>query len=479
MDDEDGTPGTSAPGPADGTVEARLAALEQENADLRRQLDARAAPATTAAPRPAPSPGRPRRGLRAVACVVLITLGALLAPAGAVAAWAQRELTDTDRYVETVGPLASDPVVQSAVAGRLTEAVMSRIDVDALLDDVVSGLEENDVAPRATRALAALQAPLTSGVESFVRSAADRVVESDAFTDAWNQANRVAHQQLVAVMRGEQGEVLQVGQDGQLTIQLSGMIELLKQRLVDRGLGVAANIPEIDASFTIAQTSQLVQLQNRYAQVVLLTTWLPWVALGLLAAGVLVANHRLRALVVAGLALAASMVVLGLGLAIARNLYLDALSGQVVRLDAAEVVFDQLVAFLRLTLRTVGVLGLVVALAAYLGGSSASARSLRSGLGRVGDRSRTWAEGRGVTSGPVGVWLGAHKTFVRVVVVGLAALVLLLAGQPTPALVVWTAVVAGLVLALVELLARPASTASEAGPVGPGGPGTGASAPTG
>ncbi|MBE9941372.1 hypothetical protein G8C60_19795, partial [Cellulosimicrobium cellulans] len=271
----------------------------------------------------------------------LITLGALLAPLGAVSAWAQRELTDTDRYVATVGPLAGDPVVQSAVAGRLTEVVMSRIDVAALVDDLVGGLEERDVPPRATRALAALEAPLTSGVESLVHETATRLVESDAFEGAWLQANRVAHEQLVAVMRGEDGDVLQVSDDGRLSIQLSGLIDLLKERLVDRGLDVAARIPSVDATFTVAQSAELVMLQNRYAQVVTLTTWLPWVVLGLLAAGVLVANHRSRALVVAGLALTGAMVALGVGLAVARGLYLGALSGQVLRLDAAEVVFDQ------------------------------------------------------------------------------------------------------------------------------------------
>ncbi|MBE9928113.1 hypothetical protein G8C93_19725, partial [Cellulosimicrobium cellulans] len=409
---------------------------------------------------------RPRRGLRAAACAVLITLGALLAPLGAVSAWAQRELTDTDRYVATVGPLAGDPVVQSAVAGRLTEVVMSRIDVAALVDDLVGGLEERDVPPRATRALAALEAPLTSGVESLVHETATRLVESDAFEGAWLQANRVAHEQLVAVMRGEDGDVLQVSDDGRLSIQLSGLIDLLKERLVDRGLDVAARIPSVDATFTVAQSAELVMLQNRYAQVVTLTTWLPWVVLGLLAAGVLVANHRSRALVVAGLALTGAMVALGVGLAVARGLYLGALSGQVVRLDAAEVVFDQAVGYLRLTLRTVGVLGLVVALAAYVGGPSASARSLRAGLGRAGAAVRGWGEGRGVSTGPVGDWLGRHKAFVRVVVVAAAALVLLLAGTPTPGLVVGVALVAGLVLVVVEILARP--PAAVAPPPGPG-----------
>ncbi|UKJ64978.1 hypothetical protein H1Q78_06340 [Cellulosimicrobium cellulans] len=455
----DATTGTTDGETAD--VAARLAALERENAELRRRLEERPTAVdggigagTGAGGEPPSAVRRPRRRLRAVACAVLITLGALLAPLGAVSAWAQRELTDTDRYVATVGPLAADPVVQSAVAGRLTEEVMSRIDVGALVDDLVGGLEERDVPPRATQALAALEAPLRSGVESLVHETATRLVESDAFEGAWLQANRVAHQQLVAVMRGEDGDILQVD-DGRLSIQLSGLIDLLKERLVDRGLGVAARIPSVDATFTIAQSAELVMLQNRYAQIVTLTTWLPWVVLGLLAAGVLVANRRSRALVVAGLALTGAMVGLGIGLAVARGLYLGALSGQVLRLDAAEVVFDQAVGYLRLTLRTVGVLGLVVALAAYLGGPSESARSLRAGLGRMGAAVRGWGEGRGVSAGPVGDWLGRHKAFVRVVVIGAAAVVLLLAGSLTPGLVVGVALVAGLLLVVVEILARP------------------------
>lgn len=438
---------------------ARLEALERENAELRRLL-------TTSTPEERRAPARRGRG-RSVAAVVLVVLATLLAPVAVVAAWTERTLTDTDRYVATVAPLAQDPVVRSAVAGRITEEVMTRLDVASLVQQAVGELQgtlqDRDLAPRATAALDALEAPLTNGVQSFVRETADRVVGSPEFASAWTEANRVAHRQLVQVMRGSGGDVLQVGQDGQLTIQLSGVIDLLKERLVARGLDAAQNIPSVDASFTVAQSTQLVQVQNRYAQVVALGTWLPWVVLGLYAAGVLVAVRPLRALVGAGLALALAMVSLGAALAVARGLYLDVLTGQVLRLDAAEVVFDQLVSFLRGTLRTIGVLGLVVALAAYLGGGSESARALRGGVASGLDRLRTRAEDRGVSTGRVGTWLGRHGRAVRVLVLALAALVLLLASRPTPALVVGTAVVAGLVLLLLRLLERPGRDEEPAG----------------
>jgi hypothetical protein len=438
---------------------ARIAVLERENAELRVRAASAGAGSTGTT---APARVRRHRG-RAVASTVLILLGVLLAPVAVVASWAERTLTDTDSYMATIAPLASDPVIQSAVANRLTQIVMERADVPTLVDDAVTALSANEsLPPRAALALGALEEPVTSGIESFIHRVAERVVESDAFETAWVEANRLAHEQLVTVMEGGDGETLQVGGDGQLTIQLAGVIEALKERLVAGGFSVAANIPEVNASFTLVQTTQLVRVQNSYNTLTVLGTWLPWLSLGLIAAGVLTARRRSRALVVAGLGLAVAMLVLGLGLYFGRTFYLGALSGQVERLDAAEIVFDQLVAYLRVALRTVAVLGLVVAAVAYFAGGSDSARSMRAEVTRGFASSRNWAEKRGVTTGPVGTWLEAHKTFVRAVIVSLAGLVIVLAPAPTPAVVVTTALLAVLLVAIVELAARPAPVSPSA-----------------
>ncbi|GAA1732350.1 hypothetical protein GCM10009809_29810 [Isoptericola hypogeus] len=55
----------------------------------------------------------------------------------------------------------------------------------------------------------------------------------------------------------------------------------------------------------------------------------------------------------------------------------------------------------------------------------------------------------------MGSWLGQHRGFARGVVIAVAALVLLLAANPTAGLVIGTAVIAGAVVALLELMARP------------------------
>lgn len=445
---------------------ARLEALERENAVLRRQATAVIEPTATAAAPPVER--RRRHWVRSTFAVVLITLGAILAPVAVIAHWAQRELTDTDRYLATVGPLASDPVIQSAIIGRATDAVMEQIDVPSVVDTVSGALEDQGLT-RVSDALGLLEGSITGGVENFVRSTTAKVVESDAFETLWIEANRTGHEQLVAVMQGDESNVLQLSDEGTLTIQLSGVIEEVKAQLVEAGFGIAEKIPEVDASFTIVQSTELVRLQNAYNAVVMLGTWLPWLSIGLLAAGVLTAVHRSRALVTAGLALAGSMLVLGVGLTIGRSLYLNALAGKVERLDAAEVVFDQMVEFIRLSLRTVGVLGLAVAIAGFLGGGSESARGMRAGIAKGFAAARGWGENRGVSTGPVGAWLFRYRAVLRVAIIVLAAAVILLAATPTPALIVVVALVAGLLIAVLELLARPPAptVTPEALPAGP------------
>ncbi|HYQ76473.1 MAG TPA: hypothetical protein VER05_15175, partial [Cellulomonas sp.] len=110
--------------PASGTaadLTARIAALEAENAQLRAAATARAAadaaagPSTGGGAAAPPAPPRQRHRTRAAAAVVLIVLGALLAPVAVVAVWAKDLVTDTDRYLATVGPLVDDPQIQGAV----------------------------------------------------------------------------------------------------------------------------------------------------------------------------------------------------------------------------------------------------------------------------------------------------------------------------------------------------------------------------
>ena len=441
---------------------ARVAALEAENARLRASG---AGPASPAVPTRAAGPRR--RPARSAAVVALLVVAGLLAPVAVVATWARDLVTDTDRYLATVGPLARDPQIRSAVTERVTTAVVEAVDVPGLAADATDAVAGLGLPPRAAGAVDALQGPLVSAVTGFVRQAVARVVDSDGFATVWDGANRAVHAQLAAALRGDPDALATIAADGTLTVDLTDVVAAVRTALSDAGFTVVDRLPTIGASFPLLTSADLVRAQGAYRLLDVLGAWLVWVVLGLLVAAVLAARHRSRAVVAAGLALAGGMLLLGVALTVGRQLYARALPPAVQRPDAAVAVYDQVVTLLRVTLRTGLVLGLLVAAVAFVAGGSAPARALRaswsraaSGLAAAGDR-------RGVGTGRVGEWLAEQRTTVRVVVAGAAAVALVLPDHLTPGYVAGVAVVAVAVLGAAGLAARPGA------PPRPGGRPTG------
>jgi hypothetical protein len=149
-------------------------------------------------------PERPARtgAWRPVVSTILIALAAVLAPLAVVASWADDQVGDTDRYVETVKPLASDPDLQKAVADRVADEVIARLDLESLSDDLVTELGDRGLPPRLASAVGALAVPINEQVRTFVQEQTLQFVSSKEFEDAWVEANRQAHTQLVAMLTG-------------------------------------------------------------------------------------------------------------------------------------------------------------------------------------------------------------------------------------------------------------------------------------
>ena len=68
-------------------------------------------------------------GWRRVSAWVFIVLASLLAVVSVLVVFVRNEVLDTDTYVATVGPLASDPAIQSAVAGAVSRHLVENVDV--------------------------------------------------------------------------------------------------------------------------------------------------------------------------------------------------------------------------------------------------------------------------------------------------------------------------------------------------------------
>src|SRR5438445_6292075 len=112
-------------------------------------------PPPPADPRPVSEPPRKPRLWRRLCVAVLLILGFILTPVAVLVTYAKTQILDTDRYVATVKPLASDPAIQRYVADTISNQLLAQVDVKAYVDDAVSALP-----PRAQ----ALAGPIASAV---------------------------------------------------------------------------------------------------------------------------------------------------------------------------------------------------------------------------------------------------------------------------------------------------------------------------
>jgi hypothetical protein len=456
--------GNSEPGSAEENSElsqderAELERLRAETAELERL---RAETAELQAQTPAPG-RRHRLGWRGPVSSVLIVLGCVLSLVAVLGVWAGNEVSDTGRYVATVEPLIHDPAIQSALTDKITNEVTSQLNLAGIVNQAAAQVNSKGL-PRIGSLLTTFGPQIVSSVTGFIHSTVASIIASPAMARAWVQVNTVAHQGLVKVLSGQGGGALSVS-NGQIVLNLGPLIVVAKQDLVAHGFSLASNIPPVTPTIALFQANDLGKAQAGYRLITTLKIVLPILALVLLAAGVYVARNRRRALIGAGLGLAASMLVLAIGLLIARTIYLNSVPASTLPADAAAAAYDALVHFLKLSLRTVLAVGLVVAAAAFLTGPSRAAIGTRTGIKSGLEWIRHYGERRGVSTGPVGEWTYLHRRGLRIGAVALFALIFVFVGEPTALLVIILVVLLLVVLGLIELIGRPAAEPQTTGP---------------
>ena len=236
----------------------------------------------------------------------------------------------------------------------------------------------------------------------------------------------------------------------------------------EHGFSLASNIPAVTPTVALFQAKDLGKAQSLYRLVTTLKIVLPILALLLLAAGVWVARGRRRTLVRAALGVAASMLILGIGLQIARGIYLNSVPSSTLPSDAAAAAFDALVHFLKNGLRVVLLVGLIVAIAAYFTGRSRTAVQTRSALKSGSDWVRDFGGRKGMSAGPAGRWTYLHRTALRIGAVALAALIFVFLSEPTVLAVIVIVAVLLILLGLIELIGgRPPAEPLRAGQAAP------------
>jgi hypothetical protein len=386
-----------------------------------------------------------RTRLRRAGLVLLLVLGCGLVAASLIAVYVRATVLNTDRYVETMAPIAESPDVQRAVAAKLDAAIASRVDYGALMQQALSDRGAG-IAPA-----------LADSLRGAVRSQLDRLVASDGFQRLWEESNRRAHAFVVELLTGE-GERVQL-EDDTVVLDLSDAVERVRTGLEERDLErIAAAIPPtVDGRVPLLKSEGLAKARRAVDVLESLTIVLPILALLCLAGHVVLSRPKRRGLLRVGIALMVTALLLLALAGLGRSAYLDAIDREVLPRAAAADIFDALFELLRTSLRVVVVVAVVLALLALVLGR-AERLSLRGAAGRLS-------------------WVGEHRGLLQGAAIALGALVLFAWDPPTARVVLIDVALVAAAVALIAAIAAitPASVAPGGAP--PAASGSSPSAP--
>ena len=376
---------------------------------------------------------------RRAALVLLLVLGCGLSAASAIAIWTRATVLNTDRYVDTMAPIARSASVQKAVADKLYTRITGSIDFDALARDVLP--DRADV----------LAPAIEVGADTAIRQGLDRLVASDRFTEAWDKANRRSHETVVALLTTGKSNRLTL--DGDVVyLDLSPIVDRVKDRLRERGFDRVADAipPTVDGRIPLL-TSEGFSTARRGINVLKGLSWLlPLLALLCFAGHILLTRPRRRGWLRVALGLAVTCLLLLALVGIGRTFYLDSIDRDVLPKQAAADIFDSLLALLRGSLRVAVIAAVVLALISLLAGKPAR-RAIEVGGPRVR------AAATRVAADPRTSWMAAHRAAVQWGLVLLGGLVLVAWDNPTAWTVLIDAALIALAVWIVAALSRGAA----------------------
>ncbi|HEU4705655.1 MAG TPA: SHOCT domain-containing protein [Solirubrobacterales bacterium] len=183
-----------------------------------------------------------RRTVRA-----LIILGSVLAFLSVFAIWIERQALNTNDWVETSGKLLHNAKIREAVGNYLVDQLYENVDVKKELEDILPG-EVSELA-----------GPAAGGLRQVAGQGAEKVLETTTAQELWEDANRAAHEQLLAVLENKKEAVSTA--EGNVTLNLGSLLTNLAQQ-VGIGESLAEKLPPDAGQIHILKSDQLKTAQN-------------------------------------------------------------------------------------------------------------------------------------------------------------------------------------------------------------------------
>jgi hypothetical protein len=137
---------------------------------------------------------------------VFAVVFAIVLPLSTIAAWAVSTVTNTDRWVATLHPLASEPVVTQYIAEEGARTLVHDLHVEKRIRQALPS------------GAAFLATTITTELQSTIATALSSALATHAFQTVWDRENRFTHQLAVDVLEGHDSTSISRARDVVLNI---------------------------------------------------------------------------------------------------------------------------------------------------------------------------------------------------------------------------------------------------------------------
>jgi len=299
----------------------------------------------------------------------LVVLGSVLAFLSVFAIWVERQALNTDDWVDTSDQLIQNATIREAVGEYLVDQLYANVDVERELEDILPG------------EIKQLAGPVSGGLRQVAGEGADQILKTSTAQGLWRDANRAAHEQLLAVLESDKEAVST--DNGEVTLNLASLVTNLAEQ-VGIGANLAKKLPSDAGQVTILRSDQLKTAQDVTVGIkglALVLSLLTLVAFGL--AIYLSREGRWVTVLFCGVGLVAAGFAVIVAREVVGGIVVNALVVNESAKPAAESTWSIATSLMISIATTVIVFGVLFGVAAWLASPTGTARSTRHSLAPV------------------------------------------------------------------------------------------------
>ena len=220
----------------------------------------------------------------------LLILGILLLLVGSFNVWIKKQALDTNQWVTASSEFLENEEIRNTLAVYMVDQLYENVDVAGEVAATVDG-PIAEALPVDINQIAAIAA---GAFRELAVRAVDQILASPGVQRIWQEANRAAHEALLALLDNNQSDAISTTSDGTVVLNLQPLVVQVGDQI---GLSVdGSNLPEGTGQIELFQSDELGALKGAVNAIRILSFTIAFVSVGLFVLAIWIGKGQRRRL---------------------------------------------------------------------------------------------------------------------------------------------------------------------------------------